>query len=454
VRDPEGKVVAALGFGRVAADRFSRLLTLSAAGASRDAYAFDERGRTVTVSRHSQAIGLEVRSALGDAALSRSNGSGGVLLEPYVNYRGARVIGAWRWLADERLGVAVEVDADEAYGPLESLQLAFGGLFVLVLVSMTAAASTSLWALRTRMREARRVGQYEIERPIGEGGMSHVYLGHHATLKRPAAVKVLKPHLATDEAVARFRREAQLCSQLTHPNTVEIYDYGTTRDGRWYYAMEYLEGFSIDEVVRRSGPMPVARVVSVLLQACGSLAEAHARGWVHRDVKPQNLLLCARGGAHDVVKVLDFGIVKQVRNPDTRDITQYSRILGTPLYMAPERLRDPADADARADVYALGAVAWFALAGRPAFEAQTEHDIVYRVMNEPAPALSAAVEGVPPELDALVASCLAKDRADRPGGIEAVQEILARLAREHPWTQAQARAWWALQTGDAERTAA
>jgi serine/threonine-protein kinase len=442
VRGPDGRVVAALGFGRVAADRFSKLLTLSAAGASRDAYAFDERRRMVTVSRHSPEIGLEVHSALAEAALSRSNGSEGVLLDPYPNYHGAQVIGAWRWLPDERLGVAVEIDAHEAYGPLEYLQLAFGALFVLALVSMTAAASTSLWALRSRLREARHVGQYVIEREIGEGGMSHVYLARHETLKRPAAVKILKQHLATDEAVARFRREAQLCSQLTHPNTVEIYDYGTTREGRWYYAMEYLEGVSIDEAVRRSGPMPVARVVHALLQVCGSLAEAHAHGWVHRDVKPQNLLLTVRGGRHDVVKVLDFGIVKQVRNPDTRDITQYSRVLGTPLYMAPERLRNPADADARADLYALGAVAWFALAGRAAFEAQTEHDIVYRVLNEPAPRLAHAVPGVPAALDDLVARCLAKDRGDRPGAIDEVLEALARLSREHPWTEAQARAWW------------
>lgn len=442
VREPGGRVVAALGFGRVAADRFSHLLTLTAAGASRDAYAFDERRRMVTVSRHSRAIGAEVRSTLADAALSRSNGTEGVLLEPYVNYRGARVIGAWRWLPEERLGVAVEVDADEAYGPLAYLQIAFGALFALVLVSMTAAASTSLWALRARLREARRVGQYEIEREIGEGGMSHVYLARHATLKRPAAVKVLKPHLATDEAVARFRREAQLCSQLTHPNTVEVYDYGTTREGRWYYAMEYIEGLSLDEVVRRSGPMPVGRIAHVLLQVCGSLGEAHARGWVHRDVKPQNLLLCARGGRHDVVKVLDFGIVKQVRNPDTRDITQYSRILGTPQYMAPERLRNPADADARADVYALGAVAWFAAAGRPAFEGESDHDIVYRVMNEPAPPLESAVPGAPAALAGLVRRCLSKERAERPQDIEEVQAVLADLARSNPWTEAEARAWW------------
>jgi len=209
-----------------------------------------------------------------------------------------------------------------------------------------------------------------------------------------AAVKILKAHLATDEVVTRFRREAQLCSQLSHPNTVEILDYGNTRDGRWYYAMEYLRGASIEEVVRRDGPMPVARLVHALLQACGSLKEAHDRGWVHRDVKPNNLMLCVRGGQHDVVKVVDFGLVKQLRDPDTRDITQYSRILGTPLYMAPERLRNPADADARADIYALGAVAYFALSGRSAFEAEADHEIVYRVLNEPAPEL--AVAGVPP----------------------------------------------------------
>ena len=459
VRGPDGSVVAALGFGRVAADRFSRLLTLSTGGTSRDAYAFDERGRMVTFSRYSpQAapLGLAVRepgdeapagrpfTALAAAALDRALGSEGVILEPYANYRGARVIGAWRWLPEAQLAVAVEVDVSEAYAPLEHLQFAFGTLFALVLVSMTAVASTSAWALRARMREARRVGQYEVEREIGEGGMSHVYLARHVTLKRPAAVKVLKPHLATDEAVARFRREAQLCSQLTHPNTVEVFDYGTTREGRWYYAMEYLEGVSIDEVVRRSGPMPVARVAHALLQVCGSLAEAHAHGWVHRDVKPQNLLLCARGGRHDVVKVLDFGIVKQVRNPHTRDITQYSRILGTPLYMAPERLRDPADADARADIYALGAVAWFALAGRAAFEAETEHDIVYRVLNEPAPLLAEAVPGVPRELEELVQRCLAKDREGRPAGVDEVQAVLARIAREHPWTEGDARAWWEL----------
>jgi len=269
-----------------------------------------------------------------------------------------------------------------------------------------------------------------------------VYLAHHATLRRAAAVKVLKPHLATDEAVERFRREAQVVSQLSHPNTIEVYDYGTTRDGRWYYAMELLDGVSLEELVARHGPLPVGRAVHLLRQACGSLAEAHARGFVHRDVKPGNLMVCRRAGQHDVVKVVDFGIVKQTRGVATRDLTQYSSVLGTPLYMAPERLRNPADADARADVYAVGAVAWFALAGRATFDAQGEHDILYKVMNEPAPSLADTVMGIPEALVSLVARCLAKDRAERPATMAELAQVLDAVARGFPWSEDQARAWW------------
>ncbi|MEO7743668.1 MAG: hypothetical protein ABIR98_12075, partial [Usitatibacter sp.] len=245
VRAEDGSVVAALGFGRVAAGRFAKLLVLTGGGTSRDAYAFDEDGRMTTDSRYgadlaraegaASASGLPVRDPGGDllrgfqpqahpperpltelarAALAHVEGNEGVILEPYRNYRGAEVIGAWRWLPDARMAVAVEVDAAEAYGALKYLQTAFEVLFALVLVAMTAAASTSLWAVRVRMREARRLGEYRIEREIGAGGMSNVYLARHARLERPVAVKVLKPHLATDEALARFQREVQLCSQL------------------------------------------------------------------------------------------------------------------------------------------------------------------------------------------------------------------------------------------------
>jgi serine/threonine-protein kinase len=253
--------------------------------------------------------------------------------------------------------------------------------------------------------------------------------------------------------VTRFEREVQLCSQLSHPNTIEIYDYGRTRDGNFFYAMEYLEGISLEDLVRRDGPMPVSRVAHVLRQACGSLREAHQKGLVHRDVKPHNLMLCRLGGQFDVLKVLDFGLVKEMHNPHTRDITQFAKVLGTPLYMAPERLRNPADADARADIYALGAVAHFLLTGRNLFEAETDHDLVYQAMNVAAP--SAADHGakdVPAVLEALLARCLAKDREGRPGSVDEVDLVLAEVARQRPWREADARAWWEAQppaTGDA-----
>jgi serine/threonine-protein kinase len=318
---------------------------------------------------------------------------------------------------------------------------------------MLAAASSSLWAVRLKLREARRVGPYTLEREIGEGGISRVYLARHSHLKRPVAVKVLKAALASDEMVTRFEREVQLCSRLSHPNTIEIYDYGRTRDGTFYYAMEFLDGLSLEELVQREGRMAVSRAVHVLRQVCGSLKEAHDHGLVHRDVKPHNLMLCRHGGEFDVVKVLDFGLVKELENEHTRDITQFARVLGTPLYMAPERLRNPADADARADIYALGAVAFFVLTGRRLFETQSDHDLVYQVLNVPAPSIAdAGAADAPMLLASLVARCLAKSREERPGSIAEVAAILAEVARERPWREEDAREWWARWQGGVPRS--
>jgi tRNA A-37 threonylcarbamoyl transferase component Bud32 len=448
VRAADGTVVATLGLGRRAREGFAQLVALDIPGTSRDAFAFDATGRMVTETRHAR-LGTEVRSpegqytALAEAAMQRHEGAQGMLLEPYRNHRGVEVIGAWRWLPEKQIALAVEIDAAEAYGPLEYLQVAFGVLFALLIASTVTAAGASLWAARLGLREAERVGPYRIERQLGEGGMSNVYLATHEQLRRPAAVKVLKLHMANEEVVARFRREAQLTSLLTHPNTIEVYDYGHTRDGRWYYAMEYLEGIALENLVRRDGPLPVGRVLHLLRQACSSLAEAHARGWVHRDVKPGNLIVCVIGGQHDVLKVVDFGLIKQVRNPHTRDLTQFAKTLGTPLYMAPERLRNPADADARADIYALGTVAWFALAARAPFHSESDHDIVYRILNDPAPTLAeAGVSGVPQALELLIARCLAKEREARPDSIEEMRAALEALAVANPWTEDDARACW------------
>ena len=482
VRDESGEVIAALGFGRLADSRFGSLLVLSSGQSSREAYAFDSHGMMLTQSRYlgdlrqaglakpgeSGILRIPVRDPGGDivagyrpakpasewpltrlaqAALGAPATGGpfeGAILEPYRDYRGAEVIGAWRWLREKEVVIAVEIEAAEAYAPLKYLEIAFGTLLGFFAVALLAAISSSLWAVRLKLREARRVGPYTLEREIGEGGISHVYLARHSHLKRPVAVKVLKAALANDEVVTRFEREVQLCSRLSHPNTIEIYDYGRTREGTFYYAMEFLDGLSLEELVGKEGPLPLARALRVLRQVCGSLKEAHECGLVHRDVKPHNLMLCRHGGELDVVKVLDFGLVKELENPHTRDITQFARILGTPLYMAPERLRNPADADARADIYALGAVAFFVLTGRRVFETSSDHDLVYQVLNVAAPSILACGAGdAPAALDALVARCLSKDRENRPSSIAEVVGVLGELAREFPWREEEARRWWA-----------
>ena len=361
-------------------------------------------------------------------------------LDAYRDAGGAPVIGAARWLERHERGIAVELYADRAYAPLAAFDRS------LAAVAILAALLGLAWlTLLIRRRDApRKFGAYLLDRPVGEGGMATVYLAHHALLKRPTALKILKLHRLGDEFVARFEREVRLASQLVHPNIVEIYDYGHTRQGRVYYAMEYLEGFDIYQLVAAGGAMPVARAVYLLRQLCAGLAEAHANGLVHRDIKPQNIMVCVRGTEHDVVKILDFGLVKSLTAPDTRDLTRDVRILGTPLYMAPERFRSPSDVDARADVYSVGAVAFFLLTGREAFQAADDAELVQRILNEdPVRPSTWAPQALPVELDLLVTACLEKRREDRPQRVADLIEALDALAAAHRWTQREAADWWA-----------
>src|SRR4029079_4450667 len=202
---------------------------------------------------------------------------------------------------------------------------------------------------------AKQLGQYALEDKIGAGGMGSVYKARHAMLRRPTAVKLLDADKMTPAAVSRFEREVQLTSALSHPNTVAIYDYGHTPDGIFYYAMEYLDGMNLDELVRCFGPVPEARAVHILRQVCGALAEAHAQNLVHRDIKPANIFLTIRGGLRDFVKVLDFGLVKALEGAESGNVASANVVTGTPLYLSPEAVNEPDKVDARADVYAIGA---------------------------------------------------------------------------------------------------
>ena len=368
----------------------------------------------------------------------------GAIVVPYRGYRGDEVIGAWRWLPAYEIGVIAEVTAAETFAPLRYLWISFAVIGGFVVLSLGAALTSglSLSQLQRQFGKLQRLGAYTLERQISEGGMATIWLAHHALLKRPTAVKVLKKHVATDEFVHRFEREVQVASQLLHPNTVRIYDFGRTREGLPYYVMEYLDGVTLAELVADSGPVPPGRVIHILRQVGAALREAHEHGMIHRDVKPENVMLCRRG-EDDVVKLLDFGLVKSLETEQTRDVTKQIRILGTPRYMAPERLLNPKDVDARSDIYALGAVGYFLVTGKPIFDGDDNLEIGNQVLHAPAPrAAASGIAGIPEGLDALIAACLEKDRARRPQAMSAVIDALDRLASRLAWTQGDAAAWW------------
>ena len=319
----------------------------------------------------------------------------------------------------------------------------YAALFGLLAVLLSTKISGVIYGLRQTVREARRLGPYTLVEKIGEGGMGAVYRASHALLKRPTAIKILPPQRAGEMDLARFEREVQMTSQLTSPHTVSVYDYGRTPDGLFYYAMEFLDGIDLEELVRRDGPMPPARVVHVLRQVCEALGEAHRAGLIHRDVKPANILLCERGGRYDVVKVVDFGLVKRITGGEP-GVTIENMAPGTPHYMAPESLRSPDRIDARSDVYSLGATAYFLLTGKPVFEGSLG-EVLAQLLKDPPPAPSARLgRNLPARIDALVLAALAKNPDERPESVEAFAAGLmeAAAADGDVWTAARAEAWW------------
>jgi len=304
-----------------------------------------------------------------------------------------------------------------------------------VVVMLAATGSGIIYGLRRQVTAAQQLGQYVLVKKIGEGGMGAVYLSRHLMLRRPTAVKLLLPERVGRESLERFEREVVRTSQLTHPNTVAVYDYGRSPDGVFYYAMEYLGGgIDLDRLVRTHGAQPAERVRQIVIQICGSLAEAHERGLIHRDIKPANIILCERGAVPDVVKVVDFGLVKEI-TADAGTSTQV--VLGTPAYLAPEAVTDPSAIDARSDLYAVGCVGYFLLTGRPVFEGKTSVDLCIQHVTRPPPS--------PPELGALaglVAACLAKTPGARPASAAALARALHDLGPLGDWDDARAAGWW------------
>ncbi len=314
---------------------------------------------------------------------------------------------------------------------------------------------TSLRTILRLRRQVEKVGPYRLVARLGRGAMGVVWEARHALLRRPTAVKLLAPGTQGDRSLARFEREVQLTAGLTHPSTIAIYDYGRTAEGVFYYAMELLRGINLLQLVEFDGPLPPGRVVHLLRQACGALAEAHAAGLIHRDIKPANLMICICGGIPDFLKVLDFGLVKDVGvveragEPDAAGqagdagLSQDGSLLGTPLYMAPEGMSTPSQVDARADIFALGAVGYFLLTGKSPFPGRTAIEVFKAERQGPPPPLSlAAPNPVPASLEQALGRCLAFGREDRPDSAEALDAILEACDVAPPWKPGDARAWW------------
>jgi serine/threonine-protein kinase len=321
-------------------------------------------------------------------------------------------------------------------------------LFLAIGAGLAVCGSFLVNGLRVELHEARKFGQYRLIRKLGEGGMGEVFLAEHALLKRPCALKQIKGSANSDPlAQARFEREVQSAARLAHPNTIEIFDYGHTADGTFYYVMEYLRGMSLADLLLEYGPLPPGRVVYLFRQVCAGLAEAHGLGMVHRDLKPANVFLAVRGGESDVAKLLDFGLVKLTRDPGIATLTTDMMVSGTPLYMAPEQATSERALDARTDVYALGAVMYCALTGRPPFEEHSAFAVMIAHARDPVTPPRAVRPDLPADLEQVVLRCLAKRPEDRFPNSQALGEALAACSCAGEWGPHRADAWWEVYLG-------
>ncbi|MCW5558105.1 MAG: serine/threonine protein kinase [Verrucomicrobiae bacterium] len=487
VLDDSGRVAAAIAFVLRPEEEFTRVLSVARPGESGETFAFDPSGRLISGSRFdeqlrqlglltnapgaSSSLNIELRDPGADLTLglapvngessarplttmvaSAVSGKSGITVTPERDYRGVPVVGAWRWLPDYGFGVVTKTDAAEAFRPLRVLRsLVFGLLALLAAASLGTLVSgygNLVWRRRfdeARLR-ARQLGQYTLLEKIGEGAMGKVYRARHALLRRETAVKLLLPDSADPEMIRHFEHEVQLTCRLSHPNTIQIYDYGRTDDGIFYYAMELLRGMTLLDLVERHGPQPEERVLHLLVQVCESLHEAHQVGLIHRDIKTGNLFLCERGGVPDTVKVLDFGLVRRFGEAagaqDGAD-DEPSRYLGTPLYMAPETIRRPGFGDPRTDVYALGAVGYELLTGQPLFEGRNPEAIwQQQQFSEPIPLGKRSDNPVSDSLEALILRCLAKNPEARPQDMDTLGTALRACPKFRDWTPERQRTWW------------
>ncbi len=339
------------------------------------------------------------------------------------------------------------------------LALSFAPNYLFALIAVVP--SKIILGLGRQARRAQELGSYRLGEQIGKGGMGAVFRAEHRLLARQAAIKLIRPEVlgardtdAQRVLLARFRREAQTAAQLRSPHTIELYDFGSTENGSFYYVMELLDGMDLDTLVDRFGPVPPERAVHLIRQACLSLAEAHEAGLVHRDIKPSNLVTTRMGVQLDFLKILDFGLVKGHDRSEQTMLTQPHMTTGTPAFMAPELAMAEPDLDGRADLYALGCVLYWLLTGQLVFPGDNPVKMMHQhVSDPPVPPSQRSELTIPAELDALVLRCLAKKPADRPATAMELSRLLEAVPLEGLWTDERIRRWWDTHLPDRAGTA-
>jgi serine/threonine-protein kinase len=324
----------------------------------------------------------------------------------------------------------------------------------LLVVGMAYVGARVIYALGKEVTRARELGGYRLVERLGAGGMGEVWRAKHYLLARPAAIKLVRPEsLGASDAghhrllQERLGREAQATAMMRSPHTIELYDFGLTNDGTFYYVMELLDGFDMETLVTRFGPIPAERAINLLIQVCHSLGEAHEAGLIHRDIKPANVYLCRYGREVDFVKVLDFGMVKSQRDDENAEtkLTNDHAICGTPAFMAPEQALGSALVDGRTDLYGVGCLAYWLITGQLVFKGRTAMEILMQHTQAMPVAPSARTElGVPPALDEIILACLAKNPDDRPASADTLAEALASVVTDSSWTTPRAQKWWDL----------
>lgn len=494
VMDTGKKVAGVLAMEIDTANEFSRILSVASRGDTGETYAFDESGLMLSRSRFedqlrelgllgqdgksTSALTLELRDPgrrlregqgseltdrpetlpftyLVEQALSTGgSGSGsGYTIRPVRDYRGVQVVGGWKWFPAFGFGVVTKMDRSEANRPLDVLSLVFISLFLLLILFAVGLVGFSYFHISLKRRfnlasmNALQLGQYTLREKIGQGGMGVVYKACHALLRRETAIKLLSPEDADGAALGRFEKEVQLTCRLTHPNTIQVYDYGHTPDGIFYYAMEYLPGMNLKEMVGKCGAQPEAHVIYILSAVCESLYEAHTLGLIHRDIKPANVLLCERGCLPEVVKVLDFGLAKEFQENRPLSIKGSSRtrnVTGTPHFMSPEAIVDAEKVNHLSDIYAIGALGFYLLTGEYLFpEAESVSQVCHFQMHEQPETPSRRLgREVCPVLEKIIMQCLAKDPEDRPQSTIDIFNAMQSSPHASRWTVAERIEWW------------